>query len=56
MADRKRQRPENKKQVIHDYKHLNRKKAIEMAEIVETEVKGKKLVHHPIMPKTYIYV
>lgn len=56
MSSEKGKRPLNVKESMLDVKIKRYKSAIEAAESVQQKLNGKKLVPHPTMPKTYIYV
>lgn len=56
MSSEKGKRPLDKKETMLDVKIKRHKSAIEAAEAVQDKLKGKRLVPHPTMPKTYIYV
>jgi hypothetical protein len=56
MSSSKGKRPLDKKETMLDVKIKRHKSAAESAESVQDKLKGKKLVPHPTMPKTYIYV
>ena len=56
MSSEKGKRPLDKKESMLDVKIKRHKSAVEAAEAVQDKLKGKRLVPHPTMPKTYIYV
>jgi hypothetical protein len=54
MSSEKGKRPLDKKETMLDVKIKRHKSAIESAEAVREKLKGKRLVPHPTMTKTYI--
>ena len=52
----KTKKPESKKENVFDYEKRQKTVAQHLADRVQEKLKHKKLVPHPTMPKTYIYV
>jgi len=56
MSSKKVNRPINERESILDSRIKRHESVQKMVEATNKKLKGKRLVPHPTMPKTYIYV